>query len=47
MTSQPLFRNNFRVTNFADTIKIATMFIKQYLLRLKKVKRITNSISIS
>ena len=47
MTSQPLFQNTFilrrpRVVNFADIIKIATMFIKATFKDSKKVKRIRN-----
>ena len=48
MTSKPLFRNNFilrrsRVANFADMIKIASMFIKTTFKDLKKIKELENT----
>ena len=44
MTPQPFFQNIFvlwrrRVINFAETIKIATMFIKTTFKDSKKVKK--------
>ena len=47
MTSQPLFQNTFilrrpRVTNFADIIKIATMFLKTTFRDSQKIKIIRN-----
>ena len=48
MTSKPLFRNTFilrrsRVANFADMIKIASMFIKTTFKDLKKIKELENT----
>ena len=47
VTSQSLYQNALilrrpAVANFADIIKIPTMFIKKTFKRLKKVKRIRN-----
>ena len=47
MTSQPLFQNTFilrrpRVTNFADIIKIATVFLKTTFRDSQKIKIIRN-----
>ena len=48
MTSKPLFRNTVilrrsRVANFADMIKIASMFIKTTFKDLKKIKELENT----
>ena len=47
MTSKPLFQNTFilrrsRVANFADMIKIASMFIKTTFKDFKKIKELEN-----
>ena len=51
MTSQPLFQNTYilrrpRVANFADNIKVTTMFMKTTFKDSKKIKRIGNCIKM-
>ena len=51
MTSQPFFQNTYilkrpRIANFADNIKVSTMFMKTTFKDSKKIKRIGNCIKM-